>query len=226
TPGLDPNLNIVAVYRVTTAQGDPLNIQANVTGTLQSPQVTLTSDAQPAISESDLVSYLMFGRPTYQLAASERAAAGATSRAGATAAGLGNLAYRFISPSLLGYAATGLENFAQTLGLDYVAITSAEVAQSPIGTGNLFSGILAGSQVELGRYLNDNLFLAFTQRLAGANTGTARTPGVRLEWRLQPEYTLELFAEDRFARTPSFGLESTAEAKRVYGLFLFREWGY
>jgi hypothetical protein len=224
TTGLDPNLNILAVYRVATSQGDPLNIQATVTGTLQAPRIALTSDAQPAISESDLVSYLLFGRATDQLTAGERAATGASgTRTGVV--DIGNLAYRFLTPSLLGYAATGLESFAQNLGLDYVAITSAEVAQTPL-SGNFVSSLFAGSQVELGRYLNDNLFLAFTQRLMSANTGGSRSPGVRLEWRFQPTYTAELFAEDRFARTPSFGLLTAAEAKKVYGFFLFREWGY
>jgi autotransporter translocation and assembly factor TamB len=225
TTGFDPSLNIVAVYRVATAQGDPLNIQATVSGTLQSPRVALTSDAQPAISESDLVSYLVFGRATDQLTAGERAASGATAARSSGFAGFGRLAYGVLTPSLLGYAAHGLEGFAQNLGLDYVAITSAEVAQAPL-SGNFVSSLFAGSQVELGRYLNDNLFLAFSQRLMSPSAGGSRSPGVRLEWRFQPTYTAELFAEDRFARTPSFGLLNAAEAKKVYGFFLFREWGY
>ncbi len=63
TPRLDPNLNLTGQYRVRTANGNPLDILVRVTGTLREPRVRLTSDFEPPISESELVSYLIFGRP-------------------------------------------------------------------------------------------------------------------------------------------------------------------
>jgi hypothetical protein len=75
----------------------------------------------------------------------------------------------------------------------------------------------------VGRYLTPDLYFGLSQRLA-ASSGE---PAVRLEWRFHPTFTLELFSEDRFARNaPSFGYSQEAALRRVYGFFLFREWGY
>ncbi|MBI4546110.1 MAG: translocation/assembly module TamB [Gemmatimonadetes bacterium] len=214
TPGIDPSLDITAGYRARTVQDQPLDIRAVVTGTLRSPRVALTSDAEPPISESDLASYLVFGRPTYLLAASESRAL--------DLAGIG--VFRAVAPSFLGYAASGLETFAQGFGLDYVAITAAETNLGEPQQGSAVSGLLGGAQVELGRYLGQNLFLAFTQRIGNAQRYSE--PGVRLEWRFHPTWTAAAFAEDRFARNPAFGLEQGLELRKVYGFFLFRDWGY
>ncbi len=83
--------------------------------------------------------------------------------------------------------------------------------------------IFAGTQVELGHYLRENLFVAFTQRLARETT---KVPGIRLEWRIAPTWTAEVFSEDRFARQPSISFDQSPVVSRIYGLFLFREWGY
>jgi hypothetical protein len=94
TPGLDPNLSITAAYRAR-AQGEPLDVLAVVSGTLQGPRVRLSSDAQPPISESDLASYLFFGVPTWEVA----------STGGPNAAdmrGITGLGVRAIAPSVLG----------------------------------------------------------------------------------------------------------------------------
>jgi len=85
--------------------------------------------------------------------------------------------------------------------------------------GNLF----AGTQVELGRYIGDNLFVAATQSLPGEDV---RQPGFRLEWRFDPTWAAELFYEDRFARQPSVSFDQSPVVRRVFGFFLFREWGY
>lgn len=214
TPGIDPSLNIEASYRARTAGGEPLDIYAIVSGTLQAPRVRLESDIEPPISESDLASYLFFGAPT-----SAFNFGGATSGESGVFGGLGS---RALAASGLGYFASGLQTLAQSYGLvDYVGLTAAEAAGSGAREAGL-GGLLASTRIELGRYLTPRLFVAYTQRLASENRGA----GVRLEWRLTPTYTLEVFAEDRFARAPSFTLSQLIAARKEYGFFLFREWGY
>lgn len=212
TPGIDPNLDITAQYPVRT-QNDPLLIRARVTGTLLNPRVSLSSDADPPIAESDLLSYLIFGRPTYALAASEQTALGAAA---------GQIGLQAIAPTVWGYASSGLEAFAQSFGIDYLSVTAEGVPQGVAGNSAL-ADLFAGARVELGQYLRENLFIAFTQRLARENTNV---PGVRLEWRVTPTLTAELFSEDRFARQPSISFDQSPVVSRIYGLFLFREWGY
>jgi hypothetical protein len=209
TPGIDPSMSITAAFRAR-ANNEPLDILAVVTGTLQNPRVRLTSDAQPPISESDLASYLFFGMPTWEVAG---AGTGADVRAMAGSA---------LAPSVLGYASSGLQTLVQSAGLlDYVSLTAAEVVP---GTrpGFGLAGLLAGTQLEVGRYLGSELFVGYSQRLGTA----AYDPAVRIEWRFLPEFTLEMFAEDRFARLPGFGTRAEPGLRKVYGFTLFREWGF
>ena len=46
---------------------EAINIQILVGGTLHSPNISLTSDAQPPIPQSDLLSYLAFGQSSNSL---------------------------------------------------------------------------------------------------------------------------------------------------------------
>jgi autotransporter translocation and assembly factor TamB len=209
TPGMDPTLSITAAYRAR-ANDEPLDILASVTGTLQNPRVRLTSDAQPPYSESDLASYLFFGVPTWEVASSGGPGSGDVR----AVAGLGLGALR---PSVLGYASSGLQTLVQSAGLlDYVGLTAADA--SPAG-----NTLLSGTQLELGRYMLDSrVFVGYSQRLGSPG----HDPAVRIEWRFHPEFSLELFGEDRFARTPGFGVRSEAGLRKVYGFSLFREWGF
>jgi hypothetical protein len=213
TPGLDPNLAITAAYRAR-ARGEPLDVLAVVSGTLQSPRVTLASDAQPPIGESDLASYLFFGVPTWEVA-------GAGGPGAADMRAMAGLGARALGPSVLGYASSGLQTLVQSAGLlDHVSLTAAEVLPGRQDATGL-TGLLAGTQLELGRYIG-NVFVGYTQRFGD----TSYDPAMRIEWRFLPEYSLELFGEDRFARTPGFSLRSEPGLKKVYGFALFREWGF
>ncbi|HSJ14563.1 MAG TPA: translocation/assembly module TamB domain-containing protein [Longimicrobiales bacterium] len=215
TPGIDPNLAITATYR-GRARNETLDIVAQVSGTLQNPRVRLSSDEEPPISESDLASYLFFGVPTWEVGSFISSPGGSESGSGLTGFGM-----NVFAPSLLGYASSGLQTLAQSAGvLDYVSLTTAEVATVPGQTNT--SDFFSGTQLELGWYLGgSDVYLGLSKRL-GANGGD---PSVRLEWQLQP-FTLELFKEDRFARNaPTFGT-TQGQFSPVYGFFLFREWGY
>ena len=218
TTAFDPNLDITAVYRTRAVDtGQPLNIQADVTGTLTYPRVALSSD-QAGISQADLVSYLWFGVPTYRLTPGQNQTVQVASAA--------------IASSLQGALSSGLETMGRTIGLDYVSLTSGETAPHgapTISARSIFSD-LAVSQLEVGRYLSDNLFLALSgSRAVGAAASTSpfRT-GARLEWRFRPTWTGEFFVDDRAARVPSLGytLDQTLAQQKVLGFFLYREWGY
>lgn len=212
TPGVDPNLAFNATYRArpSGSRGDPIDIIAVVGGTLMRPSVRLTSDEEPPISESDLASYLFFGVPTYQLTTSQ--AAGITQATNA------------IATSVSGYLASGLQTFVQNIGLlDYISLTAAETTPG-LSTESGIASLFAGQQLELGRYVGENseYYIAYSQRL----TTTGFRPSVRVQWRIVPTLTGEVFIEDRFARNPDFGIENTSTARKVFGFFLYREWGY
>ncbi len=72
TPDLNADLDIDAEHVVRTTRGAELKVFVHIGGTLYQPQLTLTSDLQPAVSETELISYLLFGAPSFQVAAQER----------------------------------------------------------------------------------------------------------------------------------------------------------
>ncbi len=215
TPGINPRLDIVATHRVRN-EGGTLNVDAIVTGTLRNPRVGLRSDADPPIAESDLLSLVLFGRPTTELARlDDLAGMGNSPLAGLTGAGVG-----FAQATIFGAAATGLESLVADLGLiDYITITEWEGAplEDTDGIGSIFSR----SQVELGRYLGEDWFVTVSSPLRT----TQNSFGVRMEWRFAPRWTGEFFWENRYLRGLSFGLDP-AQQQKVGGFFLFREWGF
>ncbi len=210
TPGINPNLDVSAAYRVNLRQQDPLTITATVTGTLQTPRVQLTSDAQPAISETDLLSYLYFGQPSFQLGQSQT---------------------ELLSGLLLNTLGSGLQNVFASAGiLDYFGISVPSAGGRAVPTRQQFyGGTLAGTLVEAGTYIGRDLFLAGSYRLPGAQRGgwlTGNQLGLRIEWQIQPRLTAEAFWENRFLRQPAIGLFTFSEQRPVVGLSLFHEWGY
>ncbi len=215
TPGIDPALDIVAVNRLRREGGEPLDIVANVGGTLQNLQIDLSSDSQPPIAQSDLISYLIFGRPSYALASGETSVLEGAAGAGVSV-GVGAIATQ------LGSAV------AQQIGLDYFTITQARDGPG-LGAAAGLSGTFADTQIEVGQYLSDNLFLALVLRpLTGLGSRAQNQfPGARLEWRFTDLWTIEGFVEDRFAREGASGFgELGLTLSKVFGISLYREWGY
>lgn len=227
TPGLNPSLNIEARTRLRRPSQEPLDITANVRGTLTNPRVGLTSDAQPPISQPDLVSYLIFGRPAGLLAPGERSVAGGAGQL------LGGIASAGASLGLGTLTAQLSSAVAQEIGFfDYFAITT-EQQPGLVGSSNplaqTFTQSLASAQVELGRYFFEDVFVAVLLRpLTGlAGTESVSRPGVRVEWRFADLWTVEGFVEDRFARSGGTGFGDLGfRPEQVLGLSLFREWGY
>ena len=225
TPGVDPNLDFTALHRARPVHEEPIDILALVTGTLRTPRIRLSSDVDPPKSESDLASYLFFGVPTSALSlAQSRTLDSFNGRLGSVGAFAG-IGLSVATSSTLGYLAGGLESIAQSYDLlDYVSLTATEGGTAAnTGSGLGLSSLFANTQLELGRYLAPNIFAVYSRRLG---TSASDVGGVRVEWRFHPTYTIETFAEDRFARGGVVGIENSAAFRKVYGFFLFREWSY
>jgi len=219
TPGIDPNLNVTATHEIRSlgteqgAQNERLTIQASVTGTLQNPRVQLSSDAQPPISETDLISYLYFGRPSFALGASQSA----------------------MLNQLTNAASATLQGVVSSLGLfDYVGVSTPYSASAAASQTSFLQG-LQGTVFEAGRYIAPDIFLAGSVRYpgAGATNQTAQASlknlfGLRVEWQFTRTWALEAYWESRFLRQLPSGLDPTllAEQQQVLGMSLFREWRY
>jgi len=217
TPGFNPDLDLTARNDIRTPEGDRFTIIAVVTGTLLSRRVALRSD-EPGFTEDDLVSYLLFGRPSYTLTAGQSQALVAAAAA-TVSFGLSSLSNQ------LGTVVT------QGLGLDfldYLSITQRDIGV--LGASN-FSGALGGALsttvVETGFYVADDMFVTLLFRPVGQGAGADRWPGLRFEWAPSRAYTIESYFEDRFFRGRYLGFgELGVLSEKGLGLSIFREWAY
>jgi autotransporter translocation and assembly factor TamB len=210
TPGINPTLSIQAVSRIRRVGNDPLSVTATVSGTLTQPRVSLSTDEQ-AVPQSDLVSYLVFGRPAHELSSGQNALV-----QGATG---GAVSY------LVGTAATQLSTaVAQKIGVDYLSISQADYEAGNVG---ILSAAIQNPQVEIGQYLSQNVFVVVVlRRPAEGGSSTSWLGGARIELALSDNYNAEGFVEDRFLRTGSPGFGELGQNSQVLGVFVYREWGY
>ncbi len=115
---INPFLDITALYRVSN-----INIYINIGGRASEPKIELTSD--PAMSETDIISYLVFGASSSDISSGERSAVSGV------ASGIAG-----------GIAASQLESLmGGAVSLDVVSIS--------------------GSNVEVGKYLTEDLYIAY-----------------------------------------------------------------
>jgi hypothetical protein len=213
TPGINPDLNIRALNRLRTQDNDRLDIIATVEGSLLEPRVTLSSNSAFQMAQSDLVSYLVFGRPSYALTTGQSAYA--RGAAGIFAGATTSLAVGLFS-SELGAILT------KDVGLDYLAVTQGQ--NQPLGTQAL-RGTVATTQVEIGQYLTEDIFAALLWR--PGSRGQDQFAALRIESQISDRWTLEGYWEDRFLRSGFWGVdEYTLGLNKVFGFFLYREWGY
>ena len=221
TAGIDPALDLSAVTRVRAQTGgrtENLAITATVEGTLTQPRVSLSSEAQ-GVPESELISYLVFGRPTSQLATGSGTLRGGQG-AGALGSALG-LTGTFLTSALLNTLSSEVLAPLLPFGVDYLSV-------SQVGTGGLFEeeqAFLASTLLEMGTYVGRDVFVVVTFRRRDDEVdGSLPIGGVRAEWAMYPNWTLEAFHEDRLLRSRVFIAEDLAG--RATGFFIFREWGY
>ncbi len=215
-PGVNPALGIEAVSRVRRRGGDRLEVRATVSGTLVQPLVTL-STTEAGLSQSDLVSYLLFGVAGGDLGIGAAGGVGQGVTTGLGTYGMGALA------SQVGNAlAQGV------LGFDYLAISQADV----VGDENLAANFLSTAQFEVGRYIGDDVFVVFVvsrpsgQGSASTGVGVNFLRGLRVELALSEEWFVEGFIEDRFLRGSGALGQTGLDGEEIVGLLVFRDWGY
>ena len=227
TPDLNPTLQITAEYQVKQAVGTATNIRVLIGGTLQSPRISLESDAQPPLSQSDLLSYLAFGeRSTSLLQFSQ------TSLAGNTGGNLLNVAGTRLAGIAMGVALDEVKgNAARSLGLDVFNITPGDI---PLGTGGGLDQFLKGTEVEAGRYVDPLTFVStvitpgfFTcAGSRGQNNSSCAPPGVLVTHRTANGYRLDVNYSPRYFLDPPTLAGQTYTGGGQFGAFLIREWRF
>ncbi len=217
---LNPTLQGTAGYVVKQPNREAINIQIVVGGTLHTPNISLTSDAQPPIPQSDLLSYLAFGQSSSSLVQLEGSGltngAGGSNLVGAGAA----LASRQLAGIALGVVTDqAAGQAARSLGADVFTITPADV-QTDVGN------FLRGTQFEFGKYVKSHTFVAVNSPL---DPKALVRPGVSLVHRFGGlrGYRLETGVDTRYLlREPTLQRDQTVATTSAFGAFLIREWRF
>ena len=217
--GLNPTLQVTAEHLVQLPASEAVTIRVVLGGTLERPTIALTSDAQPPLTQSDLLSYVAFGKTSsslLQLGGSSVASEGAGG-----VAGLGSFATQQLFGIALGVFVDELEGeAARSLGADVLNITPADVYTEV--TRLQFARVLQSTELEVGRYFNPDTYGSVQTRFSFETP-----PGLRLQRRLWTDYRIEASFEPRLAlRSPSLGERPDLPAFSVLGLFLIREWKF
>ncbi len=223
TEEIDPLLQLTGEFEVKQASQQALAVRVNIGGTMLSPRITLESDAQPPISQSDLLSYLAFGSESGSLLQF-----GGSSVSGGTAGGslVGTsaaLATRQLASVALGVAVNELEGQAsRSLGADVFNITPANVP-TELASGNFgaFETFLKGTQFEFGKYISTGTFVGLQAQLTSV-------PGFRVEHRFRrnPGFSIESTFQPRFFLPDPSLTQQELRRAHALGFFLTRLWRF
>ncbi len=211
TPDLNPTLQITAEYQVKQTNG-VTNIRVLVGGTLESPRIALESDAQPPLSQSDLLSYLAFGDKSSTLLQFNQ-----TSLSASQGGNLLNVAGSRLAGIAIGVALDEVKGTAaRSLGVDVFNVTPGDI---PVFASN-GGDFLKATEIEIGRYINPRTFVSVVGTLGGAAPGATLThrtaKGLRLDVSFSPRYILA---------TPTLAGQVYAPTSQ-FGAFLIREWRF
>lgn len=190
-PDPNPVLQILATHEVKQAGRPPLDIRVIIGGTLQRPSLSLESEAQPTMSQSDLIAFLAFGQSSASLLQFANTGLEGDAQAGSSLAGnVGALARRQMASIALGALIDQARaDLAASTRADVVNITPAEVP-ADLSLGSLQT-LLKGTDIEIGKYTDRHTFIL------GRVRPSLTIPGASVERRIGQKYTVRGILETR-----------------------------
>ena len=221
--GIEPELNISALHTVRTQASSDLRIRVRLTGPLANPIVLLESAESFALSQSQLVSYLVFGQPDFELGTANNEYA--------------TLIAQQLFLSAPAAAQTGLRSILGSYA-DFLTVRPAAADASAVAFGQNFlseglDDYLLATRVGAERQLTDRLFFSISTGLCGFRgqqyDGGAFLDNLsgKIEWRLSRDASLragkEPSAESLTCR-PS--ISRVVPAPSQWGFSLFKTWRF
>jgi translocation and assembly module TamB len=215
----NPELDITAIHRVrqissTYGGRHEIRIGVQLRGTLDNPQLNLFSADSLQMSQSDLISYLVTGAPSFNIGGSRENVSTA-------------------SAILLGTASAAFSSFATRVSgglFDWVQLQTAS-DQSLLGATQGYN-LLEGAQLGIGKQINDNTFFSLNTGFCPfLPQGTLDPSSVwqSLGWRL--EHTFGEGYGVSMSREPPFNVlvcsplpPGLLPSQSQWGFDLFRIW--
>lgn len=215
-PVIDPALDIVAVHTVRQAGSDRRDIRIRVTigGTLSQPRLLLSSDERIQISETQILSYLVSGQPTF--------VAENTDELQTAVATLLPTAGALLEKAIL----------EQVRFLDVFQFQTGTRTLSQSNFSQDLQSVFAQSRIAFGKQLTERTFLGANAGLCAFGAGDAANQrfldafGLTLEHRLNHGFSVQMSVEPATsaALCRSDGVEFSRP--RQFGFDLFREWSF
>ncbi|HJU66019.1 MAG TPA: translocation/assembly module TamB domain-containing protein, partial [Gemmatimonadaceae bacterium] len=209
-PQINPELDIWASYTVRQANRQDVRVRAHIQGTLLQPRLALSSDERIQISQAEIISYLVFGAPTFVVGEQN------TGAIQAFLPTVGGLLERALSEQLQFF--------------DIFQISAGAVGEQQFLSGGGLNA-LAGSRIGVGKQLGESTFLTANAGLCTLGSGSSgssftSTLGLSLEHRLSPEYSLQLSVEPSTIALFCRPGVANIDTPRQFGFDLFREWSF
>ncbi|HET7566055.1 MAG TPA: translocation/assembly module TamB domain-containing protein [Gemmatimonadaceae bacterium] len=211
-PEISPALDIYATYVVRQLNRQDVHVIAHVYGTLAHPQLQFLSNEQFALSQTEILSYLAFGVPSFALG------------------GPSSAALRPVASALLPTIGGVLEQkLSDIVGvLDYVQVQPGSMDDASTTQQNSLD-FLWGSRIGVGKQIGERTFLTANYGLCKfggtSNQSLADALGVTVERRLSNGFSVQASSEP--ASTALLcGRVDDRDTPRQFGFDLFREWSF
>ncbi len=217
---LEPLIRLTAEHEVQLPGREPFDIRIVLDGTPLELDTELESTAEPPLSQTDLLSFVVFGRDAGSLLTQHGSALSGQGSTGGPLVGAvaSRAAQQFAT---VGFDAVLGEMEAETaraLRLDVLNIRPAELP-AELSTGE-FADLLRGTEFEAGRYVTSRLFIS------GQARPTFVHPGARLDYETEHGWVWRVTWRPRFLPAVPTLLFEEPDRASVFGSLLFREWRF
>jgi translocation and assembly module TamB len=175
TPDLNADIDISARHVVRTNDGEEIPVVARITGSILVPKLALTSPGRN-IPERDLISYLMFGRPEFQVAGG--------------GGGTGDILSSQAIQAAMGILSSEIERtLVQDIGIGLDMFEFRPVITPGSQNAGQFSRLAAGVQLSPRWFVTFNAGFCLggnqSQQLSARNFGASLEYRFRRDWRIQ-----------------------------------------
>lgn len=217
SPDLNPTLQITGEYQVEVASRGAINISVIIGGTLRKPALTLSSDAQPPRTQSELLSLLAFGQSETSLLSFNSSSIAGTAATNDLFGVGAQVAVQRLAGVALGVAVDQLETAAgRAFGTDVFDITPADV---PAGfNGNTLGNFLTQTRFEAGKYINGRTYVSATEQ--------AGRPGLTIDHRTADGWRFDFSVEPRVLLLEPNLTSQPIKTVQSYGGFVIRDWRF
>jgi translocation and assembly module TamB len=220
-PQVNPALDISAVHTVRTENGQDVHVRVAIRGTLLNPQLTLSSDEGMQISQTDLISYLAFGKPSFEVT-------------GSGSVSYSELGQGFAVASAGGIAANLLQNSRLGSAIDVFSVQAGSGTALGQKNTDLMSQ-LANSRVTLGKQINERTFIGLDAGLCALGNKTSSYSafdqlGLAINHRLAHGFSVsagyEPSASVKACDANGIAQQLSSQPPHQFGLDLTRSWTF